>query len=106
VAAIRHLPERERALADCELAVLDYHDRQLPRLARVRRWATGVRVASGLLGFVLLWLGLDWSGIAVMTAVIVASYGVEADQRVCRGLVHLACLCRVGQDAVLVVREL
>ena len=51
VAAIRHLPEHERVLAGCELAVLDYHDQQLPRLARLRRWAMGVRLASVTLGF-------------------------------------------------------
>ena len=75
VTAIRHLPEHERVLAGCELAVLDYHDRHLHRLARLRRWATGVRLASVLLGFVLLGLGLGWSGIVAMIGVIIASYG-------------------------------
>lgn len=78
VAAIRHLPEHEREVAECELAVLDHHDRQLPGPARIRRWIMGGRIASVILGFVLLWLGLDWSGIAAMTAVIIASYAIEA----------------------------
>lgn len=77
-AGIRHLPAGERALADGELAMIELPARPPNRLDRLARWSTHARIASVVLSLLVVGLGYEWTGTALLALLVALCIAVDA----------------------------
>ncbi len=77
-AAMCRLPVPERALAEGELAVLEFQDQWKRQRRRLHRVTLLLPLIGSVLGIVLAAVGFGWIGLAVIVLAGAVSYGLQA----------------------------